>query len=130
VANYYTHFTAYLKDLTPEQLAWCVERLRRARAEEQEDEEGNPMFEFDWTPKADALHIYSDERSNVEHVASFVQEFLRTFRPRDSWSLQYANVCDKRRSDGFGGGALFVTANEVQWFDTGSWLQEREAAHV
>ena len=53
--------------------------------------------------------------ADLERVAHFVQQFLKSFRPGDCWSLTYATTCSKPRVGEFGGGAVFVTAAEIKW---------------
>ena len=69
------------------------------------------------TPDAWGRHLWlhAEEWANVEQLVHLVQKFLRQFRPQDCWSLTYATTCSKPRVGEFGGGAVFVTADEVKW---------------
>ena len=40
-------------------------------------------------------------------------------------SKESAYTCSKMRPDGFGGGAIFITADDIQYSFTGQWLEER-----
>jgi len=40
-------------------------------------------------------------------------------------SKETALLCSSPRADGFGGTAIFITADDVQYLSTSSWLQER-----
>ena len=60
-------------------------------------------------------------------LAHLVQKFLCRFRPDKSWSVTYASTCSKPRVDSFGGGAVFVTTDEIK-FDSAWDFIEREAA--
>ncbi len=47
-----------------------------------------------------------------------MRDFLKRFRPNDSFSMGHAFSCSKPRLDGFGGGAVFVTAERIECPDT------------
>ena len=70
------------------------------------------------------LWVYAEAYGNPTHVAWLVQKFLKRFRPNDSWSLTYATACSKPRVGEFGGGALFVTADENRKQDAGDFLED------
>ncbi len=70
------------------------------------------------------LWFYTDEWGYPELVAHLVQKFLRKFRPGDCWSLGYAVTCSKPHVGGFGGGAAFVTADDIQYFSDGDFLEK------
>ncbi|MCH8890822.1 MAG: hypothetical protein IH827_07080 [Myxococcales bacterium] len=65
----------------------------------------------------------------VERIAHVVRKFLATFRLQQCWSLTYAATCSKPRVGEFGGGGVFVTAEDVIWFDADQFVeQQRERA--
>ncbi|NLX98374.1 MAG: hypothetical protein GXY83_19625 [Rhodopirellula sp.] len=64
------------------------------------------------------LHIYSQDWGSLDGVAHLVQKFLKKFRPKECWSLTWAETCSKPRIGNFGGGWMFVTAEKVEWGDT------------
>jgi hypothetical protein len=81
------------------------------------------------------LWIYAEEGGDVERVAHLVQKFLKKFRPDECWSLSYSTTCSKPRVGEFGGGAVFVTANDIKWQSTFAFIcdelkafQERRSA--
>ncbi len=89
--------------------------------EDYDPDDAEPVgFEFrfhdDDAPEGWGRHLwlYAEEGAKLERVAHLVQRFLRQFRPRDCWSLTYATWCSKPSVGEFGGGAVFVTANEIQ----------------
>ena len=74
------------------------------------------------------LWLHAEEWANLEQLAHLVQKFLKQFRPPDCWSLTYATTCSKPRVGEFGGGAVFVTADEVKWQNAYDFVeQERQA---
>ena len=70
------------------------------------------------------LWFYTEEWGYPELVAHLVQKFLRQFRAGDCWSLSYAATCEKLRVGDFGGGAVFVTANDIQYFSDGDFREK------
>lgn len=65
---------------------------------------------------------------NPDHVAWLVQKFLKRFRPDQRGSLTYAGTCSKPCIGEFGGGGVFVTANEIKWQDAGDFVAQERAA--
>ncbi len=74
------------------------------------------------------LWFYTEEWGYPELVAHLVQKFLRQFRAGDCWSLSYAVTCSKPRVSEFGGGAVFVTANDIQYFSDGDFREKAREA--
>ncbi len=74
------------------------------------------------------LWFYTEEWGYPELVAHLVQKFLKQFRPGDCWSLSYAVSCSKPRVGEFGGGAVFVTADGVEYSSDGDFLEKARKA--
>jgi len=74
------------------------------------------------------LWIYAEDHGDVGRVAHIIRKFLKQFRPEQCWSLTYATSCSKPRVGEFGGGAVFVTANEIQWQNADDFVQQQRAA--
>jgi hypothetical protein len=75
---------------------------------------------YEWTADGD-LWLHS-ENCNTDKIAYFMQQFLKTHRPDDCWSTTLAEYCSKPRLGEFGGGAIFVTAEEIKWVDTSEFI--------
>jgi hypothetical protein len=71
------------------------------------------------------LWVYADEHGDPDHVAWLIQKFLRRFRPDQFWSLTYATICSKPRAGEFGGGAVFVTADEICGENAYDFVEQR-----
>jgi len=146
MANYYTLFSAEIENLTAQEKAWLKEILSididGMTDEEVEEwyEHGRdgvmpsqfcpeiwPGFDFEFQSD-DSLWIYSEESGDMENVAEVVQVFLQRFRPDQCWSMEYSLGCSKPRTDAYGGGAVFVTANGCEFYDAGMWLVQQEKA--
>ena len=102
------------------------------------DPEGEPVgfaYEFDGdhdTPDGWGRHVWlhAEESADLERIAHLVRKFLQQFRQQACWSLTYATGCSKPRVGEFGGGAMFVTADEVRWQDAYDFVEAQSAASV
>lgn len=74
------------------------------------------------------LWFYTDEWGYPELVAHLVRKFLKRFRPEECWTLSYGVTCSKPRVGEFGGGAVFVTADAVEYFSDGDFLEKAREA--
>jgi hypothetical protein len=141
MANNYTQFSECITSLTEKEIEWWEKELqcpdemedveRKKRMEELKDlDVSNPDCWPDFAWKIDKdnsyLSIYTDEWGSVENVAITVQRFLYRFRPNGHFSLSWADWCSKPRFGEFGGGAIFVTHNDVQWKTTSYWITKKE----
>jgi hypothetical protein len=86
-------------------------------------------FEFAFEDRTESciLWLYSESYGNPENAAWLAQKVLKQFRPDQCWSLTYASTCSKPRVGEFGGGAVFVTANEIEWQSADDFAQRRRA---
>ncbi len=74
------------------------------------------------------LWLYAEEGGDTDLVAAMVQQFLKRFRPDQCWSMTFAYTCSSPRVGDFGGGAVFVTAADIQWEDTDCFVEQRRQA--
>ena len=74
------------------------------------------------------MWLYAEEWADLERVAHLVQKFLEQFRPEGCWSLSWATTCSKPRVGEFGGGALFVTAEDVTWQNAYDFIEDQKQA--
>jgi hypothetical protein len=49
---------------------------------------------------------------------------LQKFAFAGGAAFEWSHDCSKPRTDAYGGGAAFVTANEIETFTTSEWLQK------
>ena len=138
MADNYLQFSERLDLATSAEADWLRRQL------EEDPETGRPHFlldfpdpeeadscgfeyEFDEDPEDRHLWIYAVESGTVEHVAHLVQTFLKRFRPGQCWSLTYATTCSQLRVSEFGGGAVFVTADEIHWQNAYDFVEQERA---
>ena len=85
-------------------------------------------FEIDFQDDAANVWLSADVNGDPGRVAHLVCKFLKQFRPDQCWSLTYACTCSKLRIGEFGGGAVFVTADEVRRQNGYDFVQQERAA--
>ena len=155
MADNYLLFSECLEKLTPFEVNWLESVLEEMPDEDGDDcpqflldyadrDEGDNYTGFDWlieednkdrhgeeAPGYQRLHymlIYSEDHGDPERVALLVQKFLKACRPNDWWSMSFAQTCSKPRVGEFGGGAVFITADEIRWFYTSELISEAHKA--
>lgn len=79
-------------------------------------------FEVEAETASNGLWLHSSN-GGIDAVCSFIQHLLQCFDPDGCASIEWSHDCSKPRTDGFGGGAAFITANDIQTITTGEWLQ-------
>jgi len=139
MADYYTHFSTKLEELTDTERTWLEEELdspedrglkgNKLRMWEKrygaEEADSWPEFEFVFT--GNDLCLYCDDYGNLEHVASIIYEFLRKFRKKDYHIMEWAMTCSKPDPDGFTGGAIVITAKEVEYLSMSDLIVAKTA---
>lgn len=137
MADNYLQFSQSLDSLTPEETAWLRAQLADSPGTDcpcflldyPEREEGDDYcgFAYAFRNGTDGRHlsIYAEDSGDPARAAHLVQKFLKQFHPDQCWSLTYANTCSKPRAGEFGGGAVFVTADEIRWNDSYGFIEEQ-----
>ena len=74
------------------------------------------------------LWLYAEDHGNPENVGWLVRKFLKQFSPDKWWALSYATTCSKPHVGEFGGGAIFVTADEIKWQNTADFISQEQTA--
>jgi hypothetical protein len=85
------------------------------------------LFADDWCT---AGYVENDDGEESEltedDLYTCLQGIIRRSNGELPWiSKETAYTCTRNLSDGFGGSAAFVTADDVQFFGTSSWLEQR-----
>jgi len=132
MANNYMQFSENIKSITENERKWLSSVLGCIGSEEQiawiegelgigvgiDEEEDWPRFE--WELQESELWIYATEDCDLGILADIISAFLRKFRPKEVFTLTWAEVCSKPRLGEFGGGWMYVTANKTIFGDTWS----------
>ncbi len=74
------------------------------------------------------VYFNADEIGDTDQITKLLQAFLKKFRPDSCIGIEWAFTCSRAQSDGFGGGAAFITAEKIEILDTRNWLHEKEEA--
>lgn len=87
------------------------------------DESPTFNFQYKWAPIVGFrdLLFFSEEQGCPGQVAILVQAFLQARRPKEGWSLTWAEWSDKMSPGMFSGGALFVTAPFIHHVHASDW---------
>ena len=140
MADNYLQFSEDLDSLTPAEADWLREQLAEDPLAncprflldfaDREADDTDYGFQYDFQDDSKDRHVWisAEERGDVERVAHLVQKFLRRFRPDQCWWLTYATTCSKLRLGEFGGGAVFVTADDMRWNDSYDFVEEQRKA--
>ena len=132
MANYYTEFSVLL-DLTEKQTLYAIELHKQAEAKRSDDTPLPDDFPKelecdidDWCFDAEedgGLWLHSQE-GGLNAAASFIAYLLSKFELDIYVTVEWANTCDKPRTDGFGGGAYLITKDTIKCMTTSEWLQQ------
>jgi hypothetical protein len=128
---YYRRITFFeRKDKSMENVVQFCEEIAHLTAKERKWWEkklkNGDVCEYDF--EGDTLYLFAFERSfPPDEVAALVQDFLRACRPNECWSLSYCQTCTQAKVGQFGGGALFVTADNIDSICDGNWVNEQRA---
>ena len=73
--------------------------------------------------EGNTVWIAGEEGTDLEYLADVLQDYLQHNDPEGSIGFTWADTCSKLRVDEFGGGAVFITAEDQVWLNTGHWLR-------
>lgn len=77
-----------------------------------------------------ALCVWCDEWGNIEAVVKVLQHVLQKFDLPSKVGFCWADWCSKPRLDEFGGGAVAISKDGVEWLNTYDWLKEKGCTNV
>lgn len=140
MADYFTYFSVIVP--LPDEAAktYALSLHEQAVAKSERDEPLPAEFPAalstvieDWRFEASAndegLWLHTTE-GGVDAACAFIQQLLERIPFADHICLAWSNDCSKPRPGAFGGGAAFITAQNITSMTTGDWLHEQEAAHA
>jgi hypothetical protein len=138
MASNYLEFSVALDLKSRKERRWLEKQLEYVEHEDSDlprflldypdRDEGETFAGFEVAWHDDSVSFYAEEGGNARHLAHLVQKFLRQFRPTEAWYVTWAETCSKPHVDEFGGGAAFVTADEVKWMSAHQFVEEQLAA--
>jgi hypothetical protein len=140
MADYYTNFSVVLKLANETEQSYALDLAHKASLAQQGDELPDDfpktlvdMIE-DWQFETVAddpatghgLWLHS-MNGGVDAVCAFIQHLLQKFDPKSHATFEWSHDCSKPRVDAYGGGAAFITAQEIKTMSTAAWLNEQIA---
>ncbi len=83
---------------------------------------------FDWRIRANPdgcnyLCLFADNSVGFGSLTAFLQAYLRRFDPDGVVTVTFSRQCSPPRQTAFSGGALCVTADEINSFDADDWAE-------
>ena len=144
VANAYTSFSETIVLNTAEEVAWCrtslqeiealleegVEDVDQVKPEDKAFYDAESLgFTYHFEEDDKSLSFIAEESGEPESVAIFVQQFLHHFNLKTCFTLAWAATCSRPLVGNFGGGAVYVTADSIEWVNTFDWTARKIAAH-
>jgi hypothetical protein len=79
---------------------------------------------FDTETVSEGLWLHS-QYGGQDSACVFIQHLLQKFGFGPHVAFEWSHDCSQPRLDAYGGGAAFVTVNEIEIFTTSEWLQTR-----
>lgn len=86
--------------------------------------EGNYDYPYITFRYNDGKLLLSSDSPDLEVTARLLQHFLREEKDDRAITFQWAETCDKDRTDAFGGGACHLTRSEIKWMSSHDWLSQ------
>lgn len=128
MANNYLEFSESIEHLTPKELKWWENKKKETSDAYDTDPEGTdendnvcPEMYIQSTSKS--VWFHPEESGNVGRLGIVIKQFLKLFRPTECFCLTWAEYCDKPRIGEFSGGAMFVTADSIEFLSCEDWLE-------
>jgi hypothetical protein len=85
------------------------------------------LYADEWCTEAVIINADGSERKlSEDDLFQRFQEIIRRSNGELSWiSQENSYTCNRMRPGGFGGSAIFITENDVQYVSTSEWLTQR-----
>lgn len=139
MANNYLQFSEEITSLTEDEWKWWEAKLEEIAALSELDEPTEEQeylgflasqFRLQFRLEGqNELWIVGEESGDIELIADVVQEFLKAHRPDGYWTATWACTCSKMRIGEFSGGGVFVSAEDIQFFNPHAQINEAIIAH-
>lgn len=97
----------------------------------EEDSDADYMEEtldINYVLNKDYLWFYSMGYPNLELIVNIIQAVMRVHDSKCAVGFEWSYTCSKPRTDGFGGGAVFITKDSQDWLSTQGWLASKRDA--
>jgi len=126
MANNYCQFSEFLE--LPrgfEKRAQAILEELQELADEEDIEELPFGFNINWEVDRSGVWFYTEESGDPETLVYAVQRLMKAFDIKKPFIASWAFTCSKPRLEEFGGGAVAVWQDHVEWIDARSEIQKR-----
>jgi hypothetical protein len=132
MANYYTNFSVIVPLKQDAHKQYAVQLAQTARDHKFSDDpvpNGFPVslvdcledWNFETESDNEGIWVHSDT-GGIDAACAFIQHLLQEFDRSGSVSFEWSHDCSKPRLDAFGGGAAFITVDDIKTMNTSDWL--------
>ena len=123
MTEYFTD-VSFVLSVPPEHRQWFVDYVDRAAEEDDADQPLRVEIEDDGE-RGLWFHADDDGYVSLGPLAEMLQQYLKEMRPDGCVGFEAAHHANKPRTDAFGGSAVLITAQRIQWTHTSKWLDEK-----
>lgn len=131
----YIQFSESILDLVQDEIEWIRKELTGPKDKERKEwgkerdirgDDLNYWPDFDWKIiDSEELWFYTMGEGNIRNAINFIQRFLIEFRPKDTFTLTWAESCNRPIIKEFGGGAVIITAKGYKTITTLEWISQQ-----
>jgi hypothetical protein len=133
MADNYLQFSEQIDKLTDEEIEWLEDILRERDWEKacealnsnEEEMEMWPDFAWALNRGSRTFWVFTETCGSLDQIIALTKTFLSKFRPTSYFYITYAETSSKMRIGEFGGGAIFVTANSIDYVNAAAWVGEK-----
>lgn len=127
MADYYTSMV--VKPMIPDGLFTEAELSIMASFNiESAPEVENTIYLYAEEYRASGYNEDTLEEYDEDFLITLIQGVIQRSGGKLLWvAFEMSYFCSKMRSDGFGGAAVFITADKVEWLSTDQWLMDKQA---
>lgn len=132
MANNYVESSFEVQLCSKEELRWWEEESQRFVPDGKFPDEMEHPVSNDWELDENDNRVWfhgDGEAIDVDSAASVLQRFLIACIPQGCISFTWAETCSKPRIGEFGGGACFITAQNIKWLSTYEWINSETNQH-
>jgi len=83
---------------------------------------------FEIVFERNSLYIFGEEYLDLEKVADLMEAFFKRSSTKDYFYMETASTCSKMRPGQFGGSAMFVAKDRIEFYTTAQWVENQIAA--
>jgi hypothetical protein len=140
-ADFYTNFAFFLdKEIYGEDVLKDIRELMKImdKIDDCQNQDFPEWFDVDtvdghgckFEMDNGGLYISHEESGNPETIADIIRQALKHNNSDACVGFQYAFTCSKPIPDEFGGDAVFITKDDVEWSRNYLWLSRKIEKHM